>query len=315
MSTAKALDVSHVIYQVTDLDQMQSFLQDFGLVKAHRDGNALYMRGAGADVPYAHVSLLGKENKFIGGGLRVGSKAELEALSRAVPGASAVEEVEDAPGGGWRVRMATPDGVRIDAVFGGQAEPLPLREPHPFNAASRKQRINASLRPKREAGLVLRLGHFVLRTPDHLGTVQWFKTHFGLRPSDYMAPADALDQPYGIFLRMDRGDRPVDHHSLLVTRNADVGVHHSSFEMQDLDVLMGSHEWLESKGWRLECGVGRHLLGSQIYDYWRDPFGFRLEHYTDGDMVNDQYVSQTFSGGGADETTQWGMKPPKEFFA
>jgi hypothetical protein len=26
------------------------------------------------------------------------------------------------------------------------------------------------------------------------------------------------------------------------------------------------------------------LLGSQLFDYWRDPDGFEFEHYTDGDL-------------------------------
>ncbi|KAH7201334.1 putative oxidoreductase [Fusarium oxysporum] len=33
-------------------------------------------------------------------------------------------------------------------------------------------------------------------------------------------------------------------------------------------------------------GVGRHILGPQIFDYCRDPSEFIIEHYTDGDLVN-----------------------------
>merc|ERR1711990_1404124 len=33
-------------------------------------------------------------------------------------------------------------------------------------------------------------------------------------------------------------------------------------------------------------GIGRHINGSQVYDYWHDPFGFQLEHWTDGDQFN-----------------------------
>jgi len=32
--------------------------------------------------------------------------------------------------------------------------------------------------------------------------------------------------------------------------------------------------------------VGRHLLGSQIFDYWRDPWGQKHEHYADGDLFD-----------------------------
>lgn len=310
MSIAKATDVSYVIYQVTDLGKMEAFLRDFGLVTSGRSADALYMRGAGP-VPYCHVSLLGAEDRFVGAGLLVGSKAELEALSRKE--GKPIEAI-DGPGGGLRVSLATPDGIRIDAVWGWNAEPLPLRDRNPFNSATGKERPNVSLRPKREPGLVLRMGHFVLRLPSHEATVAWFKDHFGLLPSDYMAFPGQEDKPFGTFLRVDLGKELVDHHSILITQTKDLGVHHCSFEMQDLDMLYGAHDYLMGLGYHFECGVGRHLLGSQIYDYWRDPFGFRVEHYTDGDVVNNEYVSQTFVGGGADETTQWGMKPPKEFF-
>jgi hypothetical protein len=31
-------------------------------------------------------------------------------------------------------------------------------------------------------------------------------------------------------------------------------------------------------------GIGRHVLGSQLFDYWHDPDGMEFEHYTDGDV-------------------------------
>jgi hypothetical protein len=46
---------------------------------------------------------------------------------------------------------------------------------------------------------------------------------------------------------------------------------------------------------------------------WRDPFGFRVEHYTDGDAVDREFQPGKFAGR-ADETTQWGMDPTPEFF-
>lgn len=309
MSKARGVDVSYVIYQATDLDRMQTFMEDFGLVTAGRDSGRLYMRGAGPS-PYAHVSLQGSENRFIGAGVRVSSREDLDALA-ALEDSGPVEAI-DAPGGGLRVRMTTPDGVRVDAVWGQELTMLPMRGPNPFNAGVAKQRVNAGLRPKREAGLALRMGHFVLRVPRHDETVAWFTERFGMLPSDYLC-AGSKDNVVGTFLRVDLGAATVDHHSILITRNREIGVHHCSFEMQDLDAVMSAHDYLSERGYKLECGVGRHLLGSQIYDYWRDPFGFRVEHYTDGDVVNNEYRPSHFVGT-ADETTQWGMKPPREFF-
>ena len=31
-------------------------------------------------------------------------------------------------------------------------------------------------------------------------------------------------------------------------------------------------------------GMGRHFLGSQVFDYWLDINGNEFEHYTDGDV-------------------------------
>ena len=33
-------------------------------------------------------------------------------------------------------------------------------------------------------------------------------------------------------------------------------------------------------------GLGRHVLGSQVYDYWSDPWGRVHEHWADSDRLN-----------------------------
>jgi catechol-2,3-dioxygenase len=308
----KAVDVAYVVYQANDLDRMEAFLRDFGLVTARRQPDQLCMRGAGT-APVVHVTRLGAAPCFLGGAFRMSSRDDLTALSR-LPGSSGVEPIEDLPGGGWRVRMTTPDGVPIDAVWGQQeAAPLPLRAPNPFNAGTVKARVNSSLRPRREPGLVLRFGHFGLRVSNHPQSVAWFRERFGMLDSDYLCVPGDESQVIGTFLRFDRGEELVDHHTMLVVQSKDPGVHHSSFEMQDIDALFGAHDYLLERGYQLECGVGRHLVGSQIFDYWRDPFGLRVEHYTDGDVSNIHYEAKRYAVP-ADETTQWGMQPPKTFF-
>ena len=49
--------------------------------------------------------------------------------------------------------------------------------------------------------------------------------------------------------------------------------------MHDFDVQSLGHQWLSGKGYELSWGLGRHVLGSQIFDYWYDPSRFILEHY------------------------------------
>jgi hypothetical protein len=40
------------------------------------------------------------------------------------------------------------------------------------------------------------------------------------------------------------------------------------FEMHDFDTQVLGHDWLRSKGYANCWGVGRHIMGSQIFDYW-----------------------------------------------
>lgn len=310
----KAMEIAYVVYDATDLDRMEAFMRDFGLLIAQRTDDVLYMRGAGT-VPYLHVTRRSARNGFTGVALEMKTRADLHAVAE-LPGSSAVEP-NPGPGSGWRVRMTTPDGVPVDAVWGREsAERIEMREPNRYNWGTVKNRLNLSLRPKRAPGLVMRLGHIGLRTSDHAITRQWFRDRFGLIDSDYICVPGDEEKVIGTFLRFDGGPIPVDHHSMLITQSRnpkDTGVHHCSFEMQDIDELFGAHDHLLARGYQLECGVGRHLVGSQIFDYWRDPFDNRVEHYTDGDVADHRYQPVRYAVA-ADDTTQWGMDPPREFF-
>src|SRR5207249_1776435 len=59
-------------------------------------------------------------------------------------------------------------------------------------------------------------------------------------------------------------------------------------------------------------GVGRHLLGSQVYDYWADPWGRVHERWADTDRLNAKSGGNLLS---AEEgfRSQWGENPPERF--
>jgi len=307
----RALEPLYVRYQVPDLARAEAFLRDFGMQPAGRDGDRLFFRGH-SGAPWIYEAVRGAEARFLGAGFRMRSEADLAELA-ALEGSSPVQSV-DAPGGGSRVRMRMDDGFEIDAVHGiAAATPLAARDPIALNTASAKPRRNRAVRIQHHAVPVMRLGHFVLHVRNHPAAVAWLRRRLGLIPSDYMGPPGDPAQAAGTFLRVDRGEELVDHHCMLVLGTDKPGVHHCSFEVEDLDAVMAGHDYLRTRGYTHDCGVGRHLLGSQIFDYWRDPFGFRIEHYTDGDVVDHRHQPTIFSGS-ADETTQWGARPPKDFF-
>ena len=309
---SRAIEPLYVRYQVPDLARSESFLHDFGMRRVAAGATRLFMRGEGR-APYVYEANLGEDARFLGAGFRMSEYSDLERLA-VLPGSGPVESVDGVPGGGHRVRMRMADGFEIDAVHGAApAPPLESRDAIALNTARAKPRINRFVRIARGVAPVTKLGHFVLHVRDHSAAVAWLRLRLGLIASDYMGPPGDPAQAAGTFLRVERGTELVDHHCLLVLGTDQPGVHHCSFEVDDVDALMAGHDHLQERGYTLDCGVGRHLLGSQIFDYWRDPFGFRIEHYTDGDMVNHLHQPAIFSGT-ADETTQWGAKPPKDFF-
>ncbi len=65
-----------------------------------------------------------------------------------------------------------------------------------------------------------------------------------------------------------------------------------------------------SKGHKAFWGVGRHVEGSQIFDYWFDNDGFVIEHYVDGDLVNEDWPVTYVTTRDANNGNNWGPQVP-----
>ena len=86
-----------------------------------------------------------------------------------------------------------------------------------------------------------------------------------------------------------------------------------SFEVQNIDDVMLGHEHLKQIGkYEHVWGVGRHLLGSQVYDYWKDPWGRVHERWTDSDMLNCNNPTN-FIPAEVGLNSQWGDPVPQAF--
>lgn len=304
-------DIAYVAYRAPDLDRMEAFLTDFGMIRTERTDDRLYMRGAGT-YPYIHVTEKGDAG-FVSCGLVAASEKDLERAA-SLDGASAIEAI-DAPGGGNRVRLRGPSDFRIDIVHGmAPVAELPVREPLHLNYARTKNRIGDLQRPDKEPARILRLGHCVFKVADSDAAAAWFRETLGMLPSDRLHIPDNPDATLGIFLRCDRGNEPADHHTIFVLHAPDdVKIHHASFEVQDYDAQHLGHQWMRERGWQHEWGIGRHLLGSQVFDYWRDPWGHMLEHYADGDLLTAEVKPGNYPAV-EHNLAQWGPEVSQTFF-
>jgi catechol 2,3-dioxygenase-like lactoylglutathione lyase family enzyme len=279
MSTLRIEDVAHVRFRAPDLARMRAFIEDFGLAVVEDTPARLVARGSGP-APVAHVTEPGAPG-FVGVAFRAESLADLERLA-AAEGARVAES--DLPGGGQVVTLADPDGHRVDVVAGqAAAAPLATDRSQAWNRADERQRLRATKRIAPGAAQVVRLGHVVLNVSDFRASERWYKDRFGFITSDEIQVAP--DLAIGAFLRCDRGDAPTDHPTLFLMQSPrGPGFNHAAYEVCDLDDLMRGHQRLQAAGRDAEWGVGRHILGSQVFDYWRDPWGHTLEHWTDGDL-------------------------------
>jgi catechol 2,3-dioxygenase-like lactoylglutathione lyase family enzyme len=309
MALIKVRDLAYGRLRAPDLDVMEEFLTHFGMTRAARTPTALYMRGTD---PRHHLHVTEKgDSGFIGFAYLAASEDDLRTVAK-VPGASGVESIDE-PGGGKRVRLREPNGYQIEVVHGLETVPAIPVARDPMNTGGEPlRRAGTVMRLAKSPAPIKRIGHGVLGTPMVRDTVAWFRETLGFIGSDDVY-AGSKDNIIGSFNRCDCGDEFVDHHTLFAVHNERAGLNHMSFEVPDVDAVFKDHEYLTRLGkYEHMWGVGRHLLGSQVYDYWCDPWGRVHERWADTDRLNAASGSGLLS---VEEgfVSQWGADPPEKF--
>ena len=304
----KAPTLAYMIFERPDLDRAEKFLKDFGMRTAHKTPDVLLMRGIG-EAPYCYVALRGPKARFVGLAFTVASLDDLNKLA-AFPEASLVETI-DWPGGGKRVRMKDPAGLRVDILWGQEPAPtLPHRAAIKMNEPENLVRIDGVQRLPPTPPEIVKLGHLQLGAPNFQEVCAWYTGRLGLLPSDICVLPDG--EPGVCFFRLDLGDKPADHHTLALSIHFMTDYGHSAYEVVDADAVGMGQRILQNKGWRHAWGIGRHILGSQIFDYWEDPWGAKHEHYCDGDVFTAAKPAEIHALS-RNAMAQWGPAMPKRF--
>ena len=144
-------------------------------------------------------------------------------------------------------------------------------------------------------------------------TLDWYLEHLGLIVSDFLYyPGQRERGPVMSFIRCDRGATPTDHHTLAMALGPSNRYVHSAYQVADLDAMAAGGEYLRERGYHRSWGIGRHIQGSQIFDYWRDPDGFLVEHFSDGDLF-DSTLEPGWAPMSASGLAQWGPPATKDF--
>jgi catechol 2,3-dioxygenase-like lactoylglutathione lyase family enzyme len=274
----KILDIAYPRLRAPDLDAMEEFLGEFGLIKVARTANTLYMRGTG---PAHHIHVTEKgDPAFVSLAYYARSEEDLHRVAQ-LPDATSGVHALDEPGGGRRVLLKEPNnGFTIEIVHGLETLPeLPVHYRSPNWDDEVMRTIGNPSRLRFGPAHVRRISHGVLATPHLKPTLAWFRSTLGLLCTDefYIGSRDNL---VGGFYRLDRGTEPVDHHVLNCYKNERAGFQHASFVVQDVEDLLIGHSHLIRVGkYKHVRGVGYHPPGGQIYDYWLNPWDQMHEIY------------------------------------
>ncbi len=283
-----AVDTAYIMFQVPDLAKQKSFLLDFGMIEVSQSTDRLYMRGYNSD-PYIYEAVKGEDAKFLGAGFTLACEEDLARLSAET--GKPIEDIEG-PGAGKRVRLHDPDGFVVDLVYGrALVDPIETRrDALPVNLPQQKNRVNRGQRTLPAPSAIEKFGHYVLMVSDFKESFKWYRKHLGLLPTDVLCTASGT--PALSFNRLDKGEVPADHHTVVLSSGLAAGYMHSAYETCDQDSIGQGQQFLKLKGWDHFWGIGRHVLGSQIFDYWKDPNGLEMEHYADGDVFDNSYPTQ-----------------------
>ncbi|WP_329375114.1 VOC family protein [Streptomyces sp. NBC_01483] len=306
----KVADLAWLEFEKPDLDRAEVFARDFGFAVAARTEGELWLRGTFAGSP-CMVIRRGRTSRFIGPAFRAAERADLDRLARAT--GSTVRDI-GVPGGGQSVALLDPSGLPVRVVHCAEQLPALLeQEPLILNFGTDHRRTNATQRPPREPSRIQRLGHVVLETRVFARTLDWYLDTLGMIASDFLFLDGQRGRgPTMAFIRCDQGSVAVDHHTLALHLGPGTGYVHSAYQVTDLDAIGAGGEYLTERGYQRSWGIGRHIQGSQLFDYWRDPDHFMLEHFADGDLFSCD-LEPGWAPMSASGLAQWGPPVTRDF--
>ena len=306
----KVHDLEWLEFEKPDLGKSEVFAHAFGFSTLRRTPTELVLRGADAGAPCVIIRKSNR-SRFTGPAFRAAASEDLLRLAKAT-GATVRRLPEHL--GGLSVDMHEPGGARVRVVSDTIEHPeMPTQDPQVLNVGRTVTRTNDTQRPLRVPAVVQRLGHVVLQSTKYIESLNWYLDHLGLIVSDFLYfPGQRERGPTMSFIRCDRGSQPTDHHTLALTLGPRNRYVHSAYQVSDFDALAAGGEHLKDLGYQRSWGIGRHIQGSQIFDYWRDPDGFLVEHFTDGDLF-DCSLEPGWGEMTASNLAQWGPPATADF--
>ena len=291
--------LNRFVFTVPDLAAAQKFYATFGL-DARVHGNRLDLYTFGHSHCWASVYQAGerKQLQYVSYGIFAEDEAEFRArISQLGIGIPA-----HALGDGQGLWLRDPDGIATQLVV------APKVSPSSKTSLSARTSVPAGhgAAPSRSKAPVVRpryLSHILRFTPDVKRMIDFCRDVLGLRLSDHSGEIIAfIHTPHGS-----------DHHLVAFAKSHAPGLHHSSWDVGSIDEVGAGAEQMRNAGWGRGWGVGRHVLGSNYFNYVEDPWGSFCEYSCDIDFVPADLDWPAADHPPADSLYVWGPPVPADF--
>jgi catechol 2,3-dioxygenase-like lactoylglutathione lyase family enzyme len=254
--------LAHVALAVEDLDGAVDFYTELlGLAVVEEAPGVAYL-SCGATNTYELLLRQG-EHRFDHLALAVLGEAALEELRERL-GRAGLDfselEIDGGPGLARGIETSLPTGHTLRLV--AESDPSGFR-------------VRAACAPVHHRGVgPVSLEHITLLCGDIGAAAAFGVDVLGLRISDSVQPPGA---PWGnTHLRAG-----VLHHDLGLLPGDAPAMHHFAFAVPSVSEVVAAADAVAARGMAVDCSIGRHVAGNNVFVYFRDPAGHRLEVNTD----------------------------------
>lgn len=255
--------LAHIAFAVSDVEVATGFYQDiFGLEVVGDHGDCRFLAG-GRSRTFELALTEGQPTMEHFAFSVCGLSALDEAQARLQGAGVELSDITAGPGIEAGVAFALPTGHTMHLVV--------ETDPAAFVLSS------VPVGEQRRGVGPVPIEHVTLHAYDIRANAEFLTQHLGLRISESIRPIDA-PRWGNTFLRAGQM-----HHDLGMIVNPEdcPGLHHFCFAVPSVDELVRVSDALAQRGVALDASMGRHTSGNNVFVYFKDPFGARVEVNTD----------------------------------
>jgi catechol 2,3-dioxygenase-like lactoylglutathione lyase family enzyme len=280
---------------VPNVAETAAYYEEFGLTRLQDNQFATVDGGQQLRL------VLSRRRRLVDLGIGVGNPDDLHSIAARL--AALGVEVKRASGALAAIDAGTAVRVVLSVADAIESRPTP---PIAQNGPGRPDRGTGRAEPVLRGNPVRprKLGHVVVGSTDLGASERFFIQGLGFKVSDSVAGRAS-------FLRCS-----TDHHNLLVQAAPIPFLHHTSWQVDDVDEIgRAATALLERDPTRHVWGLGRHHVGSNFFWYLKDPAGNFTEYYADLDCIIDDQLWNPGVWDGLKSLYNWGPPVPASFLA